>query len=399
MKRVLAILVAGLFNGAAWSADLSEIHREAVANDATFAAARAEFEAGREKVEQARAGLLPAINASASVTRNHVAPSGLPSSDYNSNAWGVQLTQPLYRMQNRVQAQQGQLQTELAEVQFELSRQDLALRAAEAYFNVLNAQDALSAVTQLRAAASEQLEIATASFEVGTVTITDVHEAQSRFDLALAQMIAAQNELEVRRHALAQIIGKEPEALAGLRKSIELSSPSPANLADWVTAAEQGSFGVQLQHLVREIAVREVERTRAGHLPTLDLVATVGSSHRQASASLPRTESATLGVQLNVPLFAGGAIASRAREAVALQTKADLDLEGARRNAALAARQAYLGVTSGLAQAGLRGRGAYQHRRTQCPDPACRYPSATGSRPLRHLAGAAASQGGCRFLG
>src|SRR5690606_22984133 len=135
-----------------------------------------------------------------------------------------------------------------------------------------------------------------------------------------------------------------------LRKSVALSSPSPANLTDRVTAAEQGSLGVQLHHLVREIAVREVERARAGHLPTVDLVATVGSSHRPASATLPRTESATLGVQLNVPLFAGGAIASRAREAVALQTKAELDLEGARRDAALAARQAYLGVTSGLAR-------------------------------------------------
>lgn len=350
MKRVIAILVAGLFQGAAWSADLSDIHREALANDAIFAAARAEFEAGREKVEQARAGLLPTIGATASVTRNHVAPNGMPSSNYNSNAWGVQLTQPIYRMQNRVQAQQGELQTELAEVQFGLARQDLTLRAAEAYFNVLNAQDALSAVTQLRAAASEQLEIATASFEVGTVTITDVHEAQSRFDLALAQVIAAQNELDVRRHALAQIIGKEPVDLAGLRKAVELSPPTPANLTDWVTAAEQGGYGVQLQHLVREIAVREVERARAGHLPTVDLVATVGSSHRQSSASLPRTESATLGLQLSVPLYAGGSISSRAREAVALQTKAELDLEGARRDAALAARQAFLGVTSGLAR-------------------------------------------------
>ena len=352
MKRVLAVLVAGLFAGGAAAADLMQVYQDAVANDAKFAAARAQYEAGQEKVVQGRAGLLPQIGASANTTWNETDAKPAPpggSSDYNSNGYGVQLTQPLFDWQSWVQYKQGELQTALAETQFGLARQDLVLRVAEAYFNVLNAQDALSAVTQLRTAAAEQLELAKTSFEVGTVTITDVHEAQSRFDLASAQEIAAQNQLEVARQSLAQIIGTEPEPLAGLREGVALQRPQPENIAEWVTAAESGSFGVQAQQLAREIAAREVERARAGHLPTVDIVASHGVNHRPQD-TFDRSEATTIGLQLNVPLFAGGRVSSVSREAAALRMKADADLEDARRAAALQARQSWLGVTSGMAQ-------------------------------------------------
>lgn len=352
MKRVLAVCLAAACSGGAAAADLMQVYRDALANDARFAAARAQREAGQEKVVQGRAGLLPNIGASASTAWNDgEARTSAASLErrYNSNGYAVQLTQPLFRWQNWVQYKQGELQTALSESQYGQSRQDLVLRVAEAYFNVLNAQDALDAVTQLRTAAAEQLELARKSFEVGTVTITDVHEAQSRFDLASAQEIAARNDLDVRRQTLAQIIGKEPEALAGLRPGIELQRPQPDSIADWVSAAEQGSYGVQAQQLTREIATREVERNRAGHLPTLDLVASHGLNNRPA-ISTERSESTSIGLQLSVPLYQGGGISSREREAAALKIKADADLEDARRSAALAARQSYLGVTSGMAQ-------------------------------------------------
>lgn len=352
MKRVVAVCLSSLFASAAFAADLSQVYRDALANDALFSAARAQFEAGQEKVVQGRAGLLPTIAASANTTYNDAdyrLPAGSRDYSYNSNGYAVQLTQPLFRWQNWVQYKQGELQTALAGSQFGLARQDLILRTAEAYFNVLNAEDSLAAVTQLRTAAAEQLEIAKTSFEVGTVTITDVHEAQSRFDLASAQEIAARNELDVRRESLARIIGKEPETLAGLRPGVELQRPQPDNIGDWVKAAEAGSFGVQAQQLAREIATREVERAGAGHLPTLDLVATHGLNNRP-SISVDRSESTTVGLQLSVPLYQGGGVSSREREAAALKMKADADVEDARRSAALAARQSYLGVTSGMAQ-------------------------------------------------
>jgi outer membrane protein len=352
MKRALAIGLAAFFSSGAGAADLMQIYREAVANDAKFASARAQYEAGQEKVIQGRAGLLPNIGASANTTWNDVEAStsaGSVSRNYNSNGYTVQLTQPLFRWQNWVQYKQGELQTALSESQFGQARQDLILRVAEAYFNVLNAQDTLDSVVQLRTAAAEQLELAKKSFEVGTVTITDVHEAQSRFDLASAQEIAAGNELDVRRQTLAQIIGREPEPLAGLRAGVGLQRPQPDDIAAWVRAAEQDSFGVQAQQLSREIAGREVERARAGHLPTVDLVASHGNNARP-SVSTDRSEGTTIGLQLTVPLYQGGGISSQAREAAALKVKADSDLEDARRTAALAARQSYLGVTSGMAQ-------------------------------------------------
>jgi outer membrane protein len=353
MKRAVALWVGSLMCASAWSADLLQVYRDALAYDAPYASARAQRDAGQERVVQARAGLLPVIGANGGTTYND-ADINSRSVQYNSNSYGVQLTQPLFRWQNWVQFKQGELQTAFADTQFGLAQQDLILRVAQAYFDVLNAQDVLTAVTQLRQAAAEQLEIAKTSFEVGTVTITDVHEAQSRFDLANAQEIAAQSDLDVRRQTLAQIIGREPEMLAGLRPGVTIGRPQPDAAAAWMAAAEQGGYGVQLQQLAREIAVREVERSRAGHYPTLDVVATHGRSSAGFSQSTlggaSRTESSTIGLQLNVPLYQGGAVSSRVREAAALQVQADADLDDARRNAALAARQAYVGVTSGIAQ-------------------------------------------------
>lgn len=354
MRRAIAVCLAGLLSGGASAADLLQVYRDAFANDARFAAARAEYEAGQEKVVQGRAGLLPQIGVAANTTWNDVElrTRGVPEplrDSFNSNGYSLQLSQPLFRWQNWVEFKQGELQTALAGTQFGLAHEDLVLRVAEAYFNVLNAQDALAAVTQLRTAAAEQLELAKTSFEVGTVTITDVHEAQSRFDLASAQEIAAQNQLEVARHALAQIIGKPPEALAGLREGVALQRPQPDNIADWVAAAEQGSLGVQAQQLVREIAIREVERARAGHLPTVDVVASRGVNNR-LQLSTERNEITSIGLELNMPLYAGGRVSSVTREAAALRMKADSDLEDARRGAALAARESWLGVTSGMAQ-------------------------------------------------
>ena len=352
MKRALAICLAGLFSSGAMAADLMQVYQDALANDAKFAAARAQLEAGQESVVQGRAGLLPQIGLSADAAWNDAeikSNLGTSSGDYDSRGYGVQLTQPLFRWQNWVQFKQGELRTALAGAQFGAQQQDLVLRVAEAYFNVLNARDIVDAVTQLRTAAGEQRELAKTSFEVGTVTITDVHEAQSRFDLASAQEIAAQNQLEVARQALAQIIGKQPEALASLREGVTLARPQPDNIADWVSAAESGSLGVQAQQLVREIAAQEVERARAGHLPTVDLVASHGVRNKPQLAT-DRSEATLVGVQLNLPLYAGGRVSSVTREAAALRFKADADLEDARRSAALAARQSWLGVTSGMAQ-------------------------------------------------
>jgi len=350
MKRLAILFVASFAPAWAMSADLLDVYRDALANDAQYAAARAELQAGQERRIQGRAGLLPNLQATAGVSRDRTDPSSGAASTHNTSSWGVQLTQPLFRQQNFIEARQGDLQTSVADVEFEQARQDLILRVSEAYFNVLNAQDALDALRQLREASREQLEIAEASFEVGTVTITDVHEARSRSDLADAQVIAAESDLAVQRDILARIIGREPDTLATLRDDIQLELPEPADQQMWVEAAREGSYVVQAQQLGQQIATREVERNRAGHLPTLDLVAGHSYARNPNNLQGPRTRSSSVGVEMNLPLYSGGAVSSLTREAAALKTRADANLDEARRTAALNAREAYLGVSSGISR-------------------------------------------------
>jgi len=352
MKRRLSLVLASLFTVSAWGADLMSVYRDALGNDAKFMAAKAQLEAGREKVVQGRAGLLPGIGATATTTWNENTYNGIDR-NFNSNTYGAELRQPLFNYGNWIQYRQGELQTGLAEAQFQVARQDLILRVSEAYFNVLNAQDTLTSLRALREAASQQLELARKSFEVGTVTVTDVHEAKSRFDLSSAQVIAAENSLEVARQTLAQIIGSVPEGVQGLRTGASLAPPQPSDITQWVQAAEQQSYGVQVQRIAADIADREVSRNRAGHMPTLDVVANIGQTNAGATSSSDARYEATarsIGLELNIPIFQGGLVSSRTREAAALLTKAQADLDDARRSAALAARQSYLGVTNGLAQ-------------------------------------------------
>jgi len=351
----IALPVLFLFaTGAASAADLLAVYQDALAHDSRYAAARAQHEANREKIVQGRSALLPTLTASAGTSWNDddIRARGAPNATryrYNSNSYALQLSAPLFRLQNWQLYKEGELGTELAGRVFAQETQDLILRTAKAYFDVLIARDALKAIEQLRVASGEQLELARTSFQVGTVTVTDVHEAQSRFDLASAQEIAARNTLDVANETLARIIGHAPDQLAGLKPGVQLSRPTPDNIASWEEAAQKGDFGVQAQTLTREIAERALSRERAGHLPTLDLVASYGRYNRPSTAT-ERTDSGTVGLQLDVPLYQGGGVSSRTREAAALKMKADADLEDARRAAALAAREAYLGVTSGMAQ-------------------------------------------------
>ena len=335
------------------------MYREALANDSQYQAARATAEAGREKLPQGLAGLLPTLTGTANTTRNHntydyrTAQPQKFDRDYNSHGWNLNLTQPLFRWQNIVQYGQARLQVAQAEANFAQASQDLILRAAQAYFDVLYAQESLAAVRANKQAITQQLELAKKSFEVGTVTITDAHEAQSRYDLASAQEIAAENDLEVKRYALRVIVGKDPGALHRLKARAILNPPQPASMDQWVAAAEKDSFVVQAQEAAAEVAAREIERNRAGHYPTVDVVANYGQNVSIASATTTGNLEATprnIALQLNVPIFQGGLVNSKTREAVANREAARAGLDGARRTAVLNARQSYLGVVNGLAQ-------------------------------------------------
>ena len=357
MKKLVWWLVTPLLASPLQAADLMQIYREAQANDAAYAAARSTVEAGRERTPQALAGLLPTIGISGNTqwNENDISLRKSTTTDnvkFNSNGYTLTLTQPLFRWQNWVAYDQSKFQVAQAEANFVQAGQDLILRVAQAYFDVLYANENLKAVRANKVSIEQQLESAKRNFEVGTSTIVDAQEAQARFDLAIAQEIAAESDVEVRQRTLQAIIGKEPGSLAPFRRNAEIPQPQPADMKQWATAAENDNINVQLQMAALEIASLEVDRQRAGHYPTVDLVASKGSTTALASAGLGLVDSdfRTIGVQVNLPIFQGGQVVSRQREASANRAAAESTLEQARRNAALQARQQYLGATNGLAQ-------------------------------------------------
>ena len=357
MKKHVWWLVTPLLASPLQAADLMQIYREAQANDAAYAAARSTVEAGRERTPQALAGLLPTIGISGNTqwNENDISLRKSTTTDnvkFNSNGYTLTLTQPLFRWQNWVAYDQSKFQVAQAEANFVQAGQDLILRVAQAYFDVLYANENLKAVRANKVSIEQQLESAKRNFEVGTSTIVDAQEAQARFDLAIAQEIAAESDVEVRQRTLQAIIGKEPGSLAPFRRNAEIPQPQPADMKQWATAAENDNINVQLQMAALEIASLEVDRQRAGHYPTVDLVASKGSTTALASAGLGLVDSdfRTIGVQVNLPIFQGGQVVSRQREASANRAAAESTLEQARRNAALQARQQYLGATNGLAQ-------------------------------------------------
>src|SRR5258706_3699054 len=353
-------LTVALSVAPARAADLLQIYRDALANDATYGSARAARDAGLENLPQGLAQILPTVNATAFTQRNDINLSFRGAADASirqgdSNGYTVTLTQPVFNWQNIQVYKEAGFKAAQAEATFGQATQDLIVRVAQAYFDVLASQDSLTFIQAQKVAISEQLAQAKRNFEVGTATITDTHEAQARYDLATSQEIAAQGDLEIKKRTLQQIVGKFPERLEPLKPNVELNPPKPNSMEEWASAANQG-YQAQAQEAGLEIAAREIERIRAGHLPTLSIVGTAGGSSSSISTSTSVNNNAsdatsrTIGLQLAIPLYAGGNVSSQVRQAVANREKAQQDLESTRRAAALAARQAYVGVSNGMAQ-------------------------------------------------
>ncbi len=349
MKRYsLALLLLAAFP-AAQAANLLDVYGEARQHDAAFASARAAWQAGQEKLPQGLALLRPTITLGATLIYNDVSTPTI-SRQYTNEGFSLNLSHPLYRKQNQVQYEQAKNQVSISEAQFAAARQDLLVRVAQAYFDVLLAQDNVALSGAQKTSIAEQLEQAKRNFEVGVSTITDTHEAQARHDLTLSQEIAALNDLEIKKRALQQITGHAPGLLATLGGKLPLAYPEPNDMVKWVEAAEQQNLPLQIQRAALEIANLEIEKNRAGHHPTVDLVAGYGSNRNASHLFTGTTTSQNIGLQFSLPLYQGGLVDSRIREAVANQDKARQDLEQIRRQVALQSNQAFLGVTSGIAQ-------------------------------------------------
>lgn len=360
----LGVLLVGL-GTQVQAQTLSELVAQARGFDASWQAQQADAKAAASRADQALSGLLPSVGMSAGATRTHTdidMPSTrtTPAIDYsvNNTVQNLQVTaqQPLYRPANKIAYEQGQRGMDVAQAQLDTASQNLIIRVAQAYFDVLAAQDSVQVAQSQKKAINTQLEMAKRNFEVGTATITDSHEAQSRFDLVTAQEIAAQNDLQIKRVVLDQLVGRVGIQPTRLASPLTLPKVEPDNMQSWVDTALASQPQIRQAQLALDIAKLDTQKAEAGHKPTVDLQAGYAINrypNGYMTPSLPsgtRTNSAQIGVVMNVPLFAGFAVQNRIKETVALEEKARAQLDDARRNVEQATRTAFLGVQSGQAQ-------------------------------------------------
>lgn len=359
--RPLSLSLMSLALGAALTApaqaqSLLDLVESARTYDTVWQSARAQLDAASRKADQARAGLLPSAALTSGLTRSNVELSK-PKIENTGTAQtiGINASQPLYRPANRITLEQGQRGVDVAQAQLDAATQDLLVRVSQSYFDVLAAQDTLTFVQAQKAAVSEQLASAKRNFEVGTTTVTDSREAQARYDLVLAQEIAAENDLRVKRLALDQLVGITGAQPRPLALPLQLPGVQPANVANWVDTAREQQPAVRQAAIALDIARLETRKAETGHLPTVDLQAGYNVTRNlNGTVSAPgvtsRSNAASVGVALNLPLFAGFAVQNRVKETLALEEKATADLETARRNVAQATRAAFFGVQSGQGQ-------------------------------------------------
>lgn len=363
-RRLLGAVALALTAGAASAADvlsLDEAYRLAAAYDARFAAAHAARAAGREKGVQGRAALLPTLSLAADTTHNDLdvtfqrdSPFLLSGTRrYNSNRYGVVLRQPLYRQANLAQYRQSLALASGSETAYAVAQQDLILRVAQGYFDALLAEDTLAYLEAQLAAVTALRDRARRAFDAGTAAVTDLREAEARYDLVGAQAIGARNELALRQEALAKLLGRAPGRLAGLRAPPALAPPAPDDADYWVQAAERTGLAVALARDAVEAARQELAARRGVRYPAVDLAATyVEASEDDSLFGVGfDTTTRTIGVQAQMPLYAGGALVSQVREAAAREAQARHELNEAVRQARLDARDAYLRLTTGLSQA------------------------------------------------
>ena len=338
---------------------LLDIYHQALAHDPTLASALSANKAAQEIIEQGKALYRPTVNfnANANTTQSHIRYlSGTPppgNTNFENLNAAIEARQPIYRKQNLVEMDQAATQVSLADKQYHLSQQNLILRSTQAYFDVLIAQDKIALINAQKVAILSQLEQAKATFEVGTATITDVNEAQARYDLIIAQEIASVNEFEIAKRSVEAITGELPTTLATVKPDIQVTQLSK-NMQDWQQVGLQNNLNIQIQQDALKLAEQGVEHANAGHLPTLDAVSSLGDNYSNGSPSVFSTgndlKSATIGLQLHIPLYAGGAISSKARQAMLNKQKAQDDVDIARRNTDLETQRAYLNLGTTIAQ-------------------------------------------------
>ena len=338
--------------------DLAQVYRLALEQDSTIRAARAAADAGRERLPQARAQLLPTISANASRSKNDLETTtpdflGRPATSndkYTSSNESLTLRQPIFRKLLTAQYRQAKALVEGAEATLERELQNLVIRVTQAYFETLQADEQLLLIGVQKTAYTTQVDAARKGFAAGSGTRTDIDEAQARLDLILAQELEARQNVDLARRQIQVLINQPVDKVAPIDvRKLELAPPTPASIEEWTLQAEAFSPEIRSLRAQIEAARYEVEKAKAGHYPTLDAIAQISRSN---SENVTRVNSQyhqkQIGLQLAVPIFQGGYVNSQVREALAQQERADNALEAGRRDLGVRVHREFRGVTEGV---------------------------------------------------
>jgi TolC family type I secretion outer membrane protein len=342
--------------------DLKEAYVAALDHDATLRVSRAAARFGQERLPQARAQMLPNLSASIGHTRNDLdfnspdpvtGRSRQSESRYDSNNQTVTLRQPLIRPFQWAQVRQAEAQAADASATLENDLQNVGVRVAEAYFQALQADDDLALVLAQKTSFEAELDAARKSLAAGVTTRLGIEDAQARLDMVAAQELEARQQRDHARLLLQTLVDQPVEQLAPLDLDrLQLLPPEPARVEAWLDRALQGNAELRALQAQLEAARQEVDKARSGHYPTLDATA---QWSRSRSENVLNTQSrytnVGVGVQLNVPIYAGGLVDSNVRQALAGQDRADASLEALRRDLQLRVHQAYRSVTESILRA------------------------------------------------
>ena len=333
---LLAILLCFGVNVPADS--LLDIYNDALENDPQYKSAEFSYLSGKEIKVQGRAGLLPNISISAQTNWNEYYQNGNLQNEYNNFSTSARLTQPLLRLDSWFKYRQSKFLTDAAEADFAYSQQALIVRTAELYFNVLRAIDNLSAARSEEKAIKKQLDQIRQRYEVGLSAITEVQEAQLAFDLSLAARTRIEGEVYTAKESLNALVGREIISIDGLVNDLNVSNPVPASKEEWARKAVKNNFRLQAANLRKFASKNNARSVASNHLPKVDIVGTQSESETNQysfdgldtggafNITVPdETQRDTYSLQLSMPIFQGGAVISRTKQAYAESNKSSED--------------------------------------------------------------------------
>ncbi len=350
MKKILAVLSVSVCLGSplAQAETLLQAYREAEANNPQFRIADTERLAVLEQRTQVQSRLLPSVELSGNVNKQFADGN---SSDAFTSGYTVDLAYPIFKRDNQIEFERAEKRIEKSEVNYLDAQQNLMILVALRYFDVLAAQDNLGFSRANKNAIKKHLDQSQQRFDVGLIAITDVQESQARYDLATAEEISAQKNLSIAREAAREVTNLSLEKISPLSQELPLKEPNPADVDTWVTAALENNPALRAAHYDVEIAMQAIDISRAGHLPVVNIVGRHAYNDSDAGGfGGGYSHVNSVGVQVRVPLYVGGAIKAQTREAGLRHQQALDTVEANRRAVERDTRDAYLSVIAAISR-------------------------------------------------